>query len=160
MMDNGRWMDSHPMLETPGRPGDAWKASLGLGMSPQVSREGGRREALVDTGSLGLHLLGEEPSPLGGLGQACHGSPAERGWSRVDPAWREHLLRGHVDQCSNAWRWLLQSHFISGVVIGRGVGVQYNFSHPDVSVSLTSHLHSRAAFPSHYTIFTKGTFCT
>lgn len=56
-------------------------------MSPQVSREGGRREALVDTGSLGLHLLGEEPSPLAGLGQACHGSPAERGWSRVDPAW-------------------------------------------------------------------------
>lgn len=49
--------------------------------------EDGKREALVDTGSLGLHLLGEESSALGGLGQACHGSAAEPGWSRVDPAW-------------------------------------------------------------------------
>jgi len=53
----------------------------------------------------------------------------------------EHLLQGHVNLCYNAWRWLLQSHFIYGGFIGRGVGVQYNFSHSDVSISLTSHLH-------------------
>lgn len=53
----------------------------------------------------------------------------------------ELLLQGHVNLCYNAWRWLLQSHFIYGGFIGRGVGVQYNFSPSDVSISLTSHLH-------------------
>lgn len=43
---------------------------MGWECHPQVSREGGKRKALVDTGSLGLHLLGKE-------------SPSREDWSKL-----------------------------------------------------------------------------
>lgn len=94
----------------------------------------------METGSLRVAPGGKRiVIDIIGLEQACHAPLAEHDLSL---SFLEHLLQGHVDLCYSAWRWLLQSHFIYGGFIGRGVGVQYNFSHSDVSISLTSHLHS------------------
>lgn len=107
--------------------------------NPQVSLEDGKRKTLLETASLGLTPAGKSHChDRTGASPSCLScrTRLEQSLSCL-----EHLLQGHMNLCYNAWRWLSQSHFIYGVFIGRGVGVQYNFSHSDVSISLTSHLH-------------------
>lgn len=113
------------------------EAAMDWGRRPQVSMENEKRKPLMETGSLGVAPAGRRRAiPMTGLAMPLLQNEVEQGLSCL-----KHLLQGHVNLCYNAWRWLLQSHFIYGGFIGRGVGVQYNFSHSDVSISLTSHLH-------------------
>lgn len=117
------------------------ETAVGWEQHPQVSMEDGKRKPLMETGSLRGSTCWEEKSHHRDRTGASLSCLSCRTRLEQSLSCLEHLLQGHINLCYNAWRWLLQSHFIYGVFIGRGVGVQYNFSHSDVSISLTSHLH-------------------